>query len=217
MKKQSSTLWLIRHGETAWNAVGRAQGHLDVPLNDAGRAQAARLADRLEREHRARPFTAAFSSDLGRAKDTAQETVTRLGLPLAIRPELRERNFGVLSSLTAPEMEAQHPALYAHWRARTPDFPFPGGETLVAFNARVLEVLRELAQAHPDGEVLVVTHGGVLDVVYRAAMGLALDATRHHALPNASLNRVRVHDGGTFEVELWGDVSHLDAAALDER
>lgn len=204
-----TTLWLIRHGETEWNAAKRFQGHHDVALNEVGRGQARQLARRLEQEHRVAPFDALFSSDLSRAVETARATAELTGLGLSMRPALRERDYGVLSALTPEEMAVQQPEAWAHWCARTPSYVLPGGESLLAFTERVVTGLREVTRAHPGQKVAVVVHGGVLDCVYRAAMGLPLDAPRGHPIHNASINRVRVDAAGTFAVEAWGDVAHL--------
>lgn len=199
-----STLWIIRHGETDWNAAGRFQGHVDIELNELGRAQAQQLATRLESEHQRAPFAAAYSSDLVRARATAECAIARLGLTLELRAGLRERNFGVLAAMTRAEMEARHPAVVAAWKARLVDYVIPEGESHAAFSARVLGTLEEIARAHRDAPVLVVTHGGSLDCVYRAATGLHLDIRREDPIPNASISRVRV-TAGRFEIERWGE------------
>ncbi len=211
-----TSLWLIRHGETDWNAVGRVQGQLDIPLNDVGRRQAARLAQRLASEHRRVPFAALFSSDLQRASQTANAAAERLSLPVEQRVGLRERHYGVLSALTPQEMERAHPEAFWAWKRRDPDFVVPGGESLKQFSARVLLELTAIARTHPAAQVLVVAHGGVLDCAYRAATQKPLEATRTHALHNVSINRVRVDDEGQLSIEAWGDVAHLDEEAFDE-
>jgi 2,3-bisphosphoglycerate-dependent phosphoglycerate mutase len=201
------TLWLIRHGETDWNLAGRMQGHLEVPLNETGRRQARLLAQRLGREpHR---FAALFSSDLGRAKETAAEIGQVLQLVPSIRPALRERNFGVLAELTMAEAEARQPELFALMRARDTRFVPPGGESLTQLSHRVLEELLQIAWRWPGEQVIVVSHGGAIDIAWRAATGAELSAKRGHDLLNASINRV-VFDGAQFALAGWGDVSHLD-------
>lgn len=202
------TLWLIRHGETDWNAVGRLQGQLEVPLNAKGRRQAGQLATRLAQEHLLLPFSALFSSDLGRARETAEAASRGLGLSPFLREDLRERHFGVLSDLTPAEAEVRHPELAARFRARDPDFVPEGGESLTQAFTRSVRALREIARAWPGEQVLVVSHGGVLDSAWRAAMALPLSVKRDHELFNASINRVRVAEG-RFELAGWGDVSHL--------
>ena len=211
----NTTLWLIRHGETSWNAERRFQGHTDVPLNATGLSQAKRLAERLKEDHRDDAFAIIYSSDLGRARQTAQVTAQATGLELLIHTGLRERHYGVLSALTPEEMAARHPEAYAQWQARDPDYILPEGESLAAFNQRVMRTLEEIAEAHPWQQVLVVAHGGVLDCAYRAATAQPLSARRQHSLHNASINRVRYQDG-RYQVEQWGDIAHLEAEAFDE-
>jgi probable phosphoglycerate mutase len=176
---------------------------VDIELNELGRAQAQQLATRLALEHRRAPFAAAYSSDLVRARATAECAIAPLGLPLQLRAGLRERNFGVLAAMTRAEMGARHPAIVAAWQADLVDYVIPEGESHAAFSARVLGTLRELSAAH-DGPVLVVTHGGSLDCVYRAATGLHLDIRREDPIPNASISRVRV-TAARFEIERWGE------------
>lgn len=203
------TLWLVRHGETDWNAAGRLQGQLEVPLNARGRRQAQLLAERLGREHAALPFSAIFTSDLGRARETADAAATVLGLSAISRVELRERHFGVMSDLTLPEIEVQHPELFARLRVRDADFVPTGGESLAQTYARTMRVLSEIAVEWPGAQVLVVSHGGVIDSAWRAAVGVTLSVKREHELFNASINRVRVTEG-RFELAGWGDVAHLE-------
>jgi probable phosphoglycerate mutase len=210
-----TTLWLIRHGETAWNTEHRFQGHTDIPLNAAGRKQAERLAQRLATDHHAKPFAALYSSDLSRARDTALAASRMTGLPMHLDPGLRERHYGLLSTLTSDEMATQFPEHFAHWQARNPDHVLPGGESLAGFNQRIIERLQAIAANHAGGNVLVVAHGGVLDCAYRAATGMPLSARRTHPLHNASLNCVH-YDGGQFSLGPWGDIAHLDAEAFDE-
>ncbi len=208
-----TTLWIIRHGETDWNVAGRLQGQLEVPLNAKGREQALHLGARLAREHAATPFAALFTSDLGRAMETA--SAINLGLPLLERVALRERHFGVLSELTLPEAEVRHPEAYARLRVRDPDFIPEGGESLAQMYARSLQALREIARGWPDQQVIVVTHGGVLDSAWRAAKKLPLHVKRDHELFNASINRVKVVDD-QFEVAGWADVAHLSASPFEK-
>lgn len=206
--KAPSTLWIIRHGETDWNVAGRLQGQLEVPLNANGRAQAERLAARLTSEHQQAPFAAIYTSDLSRAFETAAATARALGLPVSSRVELRERHFGVLAELTLAEAEVRHPELFAKLRVRDPHFVPSGGESLTQTFERSIAVLTGIAREWPGAQVLVVTHGGVLDSAWRHAMKLPLNVKRDHELHNASINRVRVLDG-VFELAGWADVAHL--------
>jgi 2,3-bisphosphoglycerate-dependent phosphoglycerate mutase len=197
-------LLLIRHGETDWNRLQRFQGHLDVPLNDRGLMQAERLAERLATES----FDAFYCSDLVRTQQTAQPAALRLGLPLTARPGLREQGFGVLEGLSAAEVIERHPQAWADWLRFDPDFAPTGGECTRAFHARVLDEVLALASRHADGRIAVVTHGGVLDMLWRTVRAEPLHGPRTCAIPNAGLNRLQMRQG-SFEIIEWADDAHL--------
>jgi len=150
------------------------------------------------------------SSDLGRAVATARSVAARCGLELRLEPQLRERHFGICQGLTWEELQERHPAAHAALQARDPDFTPPGGESLRAFHARVVAGLTRIAERADGGRVAVIAHGGVIGIMYRHVQSIPLDAPRDYALPNASLNRFRFA-GGRWQLEAWGDVSHLAA------
>ncbi len=201
---------LVRHGETDWNSEKRVQGQIDIDLNSAGRAQARAVAEGL-REQR---FAAVYSSDLLRAWRTAQIAAAGWQIAVSPAPTLRERDFGVLQGLTAAEARLAKPHAYRHHQARTPDYDCETGESLVDFAARVMAGLQGLAERHAGQSVLAFTHGGVLDVVYRAAAGRALDVPRDFALPNAAFNWLECGEMG-WRLISWADCAHLKRA-LDE-
>src|SRR6476646_1743167 len=150
-----TTLLLVRHGETDWNAEGRLQGHTDRPLSDYGRRQARRLAEDLEGEE----LEAIYSSDLARARETAEIVGERLGLPTLLDPDLREKDWGTWEGLNSVERDRV-------------EFV---GESTEAHRDRILDALRRISERHPgDGRVLVVTHGGSMRRVRTAALGWAL-------------------------------------------
>lgn len=205
MRAHPTTLCLIRHGETAWNAERRIQGQLDIPLNATGEAQARATAAALHGQH----FDAAFCSDLARAHATALATTEHLGITLTPDTQLRERHYGLFQGLTYTEAEQRHPEDFARHTAREPDYAFPdGGESLIRFGARVLAAIERIAEAHAGGRVLIVTHGGVLDIVHRLATGKPLSQPRDFALPNAALNWV-VREPDGWSLLCWADQTHL--------
>jgi probable phosphoglycerate mutase len=206
----STHLCLVRHGETAWNTERRIQGHIDIDLNATGEAQARALGRSLS----GHSFAAAYSSDLRRAWHTAQIATSALGLTVSPAPILRERHFGVLQGITSQEASEQEPHAHRHHLARTPDYDLETGESLIEFATRVMAGLEHFVARHAGGEVLAFSHGGVLDVAYRAATGMALDAPRDFALPNAALNWLE-HRNGAWRVISWADSSHLKQS-LDE-
>jgi probable phosphoglycerate mutase len=201
---------LVRHGETDWNSERRIQGQIDIDLNVTGVAQARAVRRGLE----AHSFVAGYSSDLLRAWNTAQIATTGLGLAVSPAPTLRERHFGVLQGTTTREARLQRPDAHRHHLARSPDYDYETGESLIAFAARVIGVLESLAARHAGGNVLVFTHGGNLDIVYRAATGRALEAPRDFVLPNAAFNWLERGDDG-WRLISWADCSHLQRT-LDE-
>lgn len=202
-------LLLIRHGETAWNRELRFQGHVDVPLNDAGHEQARRLGLRLAHE----PVQRIVCSDLLRTQQTVAPAAQLLQLPVRTTVTLREQNFGVGEGLRGEELEARHPEAWARWLEFRADHALPGGESARAFHTRVLAALAEVAHAHEGQTVLVVTHGGVLDMVWRTVHGLGLDGPRRSLIPNAGVNRVRAWADARpqpFDILDWADTAHLD-------
>jgi probable phosphoglycerate mutase len=195
---------IVRHGETDWNVEKRIQGHIDNPLNAAGLAQADAAAAGLTGQ----VFHAAYSSDLDRAWQTAQAIGRRHRLEVRRAPGLRERHYGVLQGLTTAEVAVRYPKAYAHYLARTPDHNFKTGETLVDFAARIVAAIEALAATHPGESLLLVSHGGVLDICYRRATGRDLAAPRDFAIPNAALNWFEVGPDG-WTLLAWADRSHL--------
>ncbi|HPH15141.1 MAG TPA: histidine phosphatase family protein [Burkholderiaceae bacterium] len=209
---QATRITAVRHGETAWNVETRIQGQLDIPLNETGRWQAQRLARALA----ARESNAAiYSSDLLRAWDTAISIADATKLTLKTEEGLRERGFGTFQGKTYAEIEATWPQETLRWRKREPEWSPPEGESLLQFRQRVLDTAQALAARHMGEQIVMVAHGGVMDVLYRAATGLDLQATRTWALGNAAINRLLWTPDG-FTIVGWADTSHLDDETMDE-
>ena len=175
----ATTILLARHGETDWNAARRVQGHTDVPLNDRGREQARALADELDDE----PLDAVYASDLLRAHETARIVAERKGMDVIVLPELRERHFGTWEGLTDTEVLERYP----HARTVT---SWGDGETREELSRRILDALERIAEAHPDGRVLVVAHGGPLRVALHAA-----GAEGGREIVNCHVARLEVEQG----------------------
>jgi probable phosphoglycerate mutase len=206
---------LIRHGETAWNAVRRLQGHTDIPLNPTGERQADALARALANE----PLDAIVSSDLGRALQTAQAVAAlHPHLPLHTDPALRERGYGVFEGLLYTEIAERYPVEFAEWQARDVDAVMPSGErpaeSFRQFYQRCQEGIARWAARYPQQTIVMVAHGGVLECAYRAARGLTLEGPRDFTIRNATVNRFRMDDG-VLVLESWGEAIHL-AGSLDE-
>jgi probable phosphoglycerate mutase len=208
----STRFIVIRHGETHWNREGRIQGHLDSALTEEGSGQAEAVAERLAKQN----VDVLYSSDLGRARQTARRIAERCGLDILTDRRLREKNLGVFQGLTATDMKAQFPVEYARYLSREPSFVIPGGESARQFFDRTVSCFEDLASRTSGGTVVVVTHGGVLGCLYRHVGRMPLDAARDFSLLNASFNAFR-YDSGTWTKEVWGDVSHLTREnTLDE-
>jgi probable phosphoglycerate mutase len=201
----------VRHGETAWNVDTRIQGHLDIPLNDTGLWQARQLARALANE----PVAAIYTSDLQRARATAQAVADATSAPLTPERDLRERSFGALEGRTFAEVEIDLPELALRWRKRDPHFAPEGGESLTLLRERIAHTVHRLAARHPGEQVVLVAHGGVLDMLYRLATGQEIQAPRTWQLANAAINRLLWTPQGLSLVG-WADTQHLDNTARDE-
>lgn len=202
---------LVRHGETEWNAERRIQGQIDIGLNEAGLRQAAAVGRWLM----SAGITALYASDLKRAWTTAQAIGAALGLAPIAAAELRERRYGIFEGLTYAEAQARHPAGYAAFEGRNADYDFENGESLQVMFARVTGKLKAIAAAHAGQNVVVVLHGGVLDIVNRFVRGNSLETPRDFLIPNAGINWIAVADG-RWHIESWAETAHLEPGALDE-
>jgi len=212
----NTTILLIRHGETAWNAVRRLQGHIDIPLNPEGERQAAALARALAAEQ----LDAIVSSDLQRAMQTAKAVAgLHAGLSLQTDARLRERAYGVFEGMLYQEIQQQYPDDFARWQARDVEAVMPDGgrvaESFHQFYDRAIGGLLAVAAGHAGQTVAVVAHGGVLECAYRAARGIQLDSPRDFQVKNASINRFTIVDG-KLVLDSWGEVEHLALATMDD-
>jgi 2,3-bisphosphoglycerate-dependent phosphoglycerate mutase len=209
---EATRIIAVRHGETAWNVDARIQGQLDVGLNDTGRWQARRVGEALAGEQ----ITAVYTSDLGRARQTAQSIAEVTGTPVVPEEGLRERSFGIFEGKTFDEIHQTWPDHAHNWRKRVPEWQPPeGGESLIQLRERVTRTLAALAARHPGEQIVVVAHGGVLDALYRIATGQDVNSPRTWELPNGAINRLLWTPEG-FTLVGWSDTQHLDNEALDE-
>lgn len=206
---------LIRHGETAWNAERRLQGHIDIALNAKGQRQADALGAALAAQH----FDAVIASDLQRALQTANALAGPRGMPVRLDPALRERCYGAFEGVLYADIAQRFPAEFAAWQARDIDAVMPHGERCAEsfrqFHARSLGAIMGWAALYPGQSIALVAHGGVLECAYRAARQMPLDTARNFAVLNASINRFAVEDG-VLRLLSWGEVAHLAPRALDE-
>ena len=203
---------LIRHGETDWNRELRFQGQLDVPLNAIGQEQARRVGARLSGEF----ADHLIASDLLRTQQTAAPISAlrpaQSALAAQLNAGLREQSFGKLEGMSVPEIQQKLPEVWTRWTEFDADYTVDGGETARQFHARVMHAMSNLAQIHASKTLVVVTHGGVLDMIYRTAQSQVLSGPRVAEIPNGGINRVRSFDrasGVKFEIIDWADTQHL--------
>jgi broad specificity phosphatase PhoE len=186
-----TTLLLVRHGETDWNRDGRWQGGSDTRLNELGREQAHALAEQLDGD-----VDVVYSSDLARARETAEIVAAKLGLEIRLDPRLRERSFGSWEGLTTSEIEERFEDSHRRWHAGE-GHGADDAETFEDFSARVNDFLAEVLRLHPGEQVLVVSHGGSIRVIHAFAAGL--DYVRDHrlipAVANCAVVRYAARDG----------------------
>lgn len=200
----STRVILLRHGETVWNLEGRYQGQLDSPLTPSGLAEARALAHRLAGVR----FAALYSSDLTRARRTAECIAEATRHEVRTDPRLRERHLGIFQSLCKAELKQQFPDEYRLFKSGGPDHVIRQGESARQAADRGNTCLEELARHHADETIAVVAHGGTLSALLRHALGIPLGAPRRFERCNASWNLFS-YDRNKWLLETWGDVSHL--------
>ena len=203
---------LVRHGETNWNVERRLQGHTDVDLNQRGVAQAMQMAKAIKAIDL--QFDVLYTSDLQRAAKTAGAIESVFNTKAIVNESLRERHLGVLQGLRTDEAPEREPELWESHITRDIHQDLRGGESIANFAQRINTALEQIRQQHIGKTILIVSHGGALDMMYRLASNQALDADRAESVPNASLNWIS-HNGNAWKVDRWADTSHLDSLALD--
>lgn len=197
-------IYIVRHGETEWNAAGRIQGHTDVALSPRGREQARATARRLA----GAPFDAAYSSDMQRTRDTARIILGARAVPLRSVPELREYHKGVFEGLTVAEYRQRYPELYRASLVNDPDFAPPGGETIRQCAARLAGFVAALRERHPEDNLLIVGHGGSLRSCVVALLDLPLEANWKFVMHNCALSVIHTYPDNAV-MHLYNDTSHL--------
>lgn len=185
---KETRVFLIRHGQTDWNLTQRIQGHLDVPLNAEGIAQAAGAARYLESE----PLTAVYSSDLHRAAQTAKAIAALHGLSIHLDSDLREARFGEWQGLDAAQIRARDPETYRLWRKNSFRHRPPGGETIQELTARVGAAYARVLAAHPGETVAIVSHGGPLKALVLYALNAPLEVYPQLQMRNAAVSLIEV-------------------------
>ena len=206
-------LIVIRHGETDWNVQQRFQGHVDPPLNGQGCSQARRLGERLATEL----IDQLVCSDLLRARQTAAPLAEAWGLTPQPLNTWREQHFGELEGMEVTWVKQARPEIWATWLQQDGDYALPGGgESMRQFHQRVMGALDDLVQRFAGQTVAVVTHGGVLDMLWRTARGEPLSGVRRCAIPNCGVNRLR-RSGDQLHIEVWADDAPLPETTASRR
>lgn len=192
---------IVRHGETEWNVAMRLQGMQDSNLTHKGIEQASLTAKALQKKS----FDKLISSDLERAIKTAEILNEYHNLPIVKNTVLRERNFGIMEGLTREIIMAEHPETYEGYMQRKDTYQIPEGESLVEFYARVTEGINAIVKANEGKQLLLVSHGGVLDCMIRMIFDYPLSAPRRFSIYNASINVFSVNMG-EWRLDTWGNV-----------
>lgn len=199
-------VYLIRHGQTAWNAEMRFQGHSDIALSEQGREQARALADRLKKV----TFGGVYTSDLERAYETAAIIARPHNLKVQQEPGFREINFGIWEGLTFKEIRAQHARSAAQWWRNPLQTRVPGGESLGDVVKRSMEALFNICTRHENQNIIIVTHGGVVRSIIASILGMDLNEYWRLKQDNLALNIVYFPRWEKGILELFNDCSHLE-------
>ena len=204
-------LVLVRHGQSTWNRDHRIQGQLDPPLSEEGRRQAEVLGARLAGSK----FVGSYASDLKRALETAEVIGDLVGVRPEPTPALREIYLGAWEGLRTEEIAQQFPDAWAAWVA-DPDWDVvPGGEGAANFDTRVGAALDELLKRHQHGNVLVVTHGGVIQVALHRIVGRPSRGLFPFKIQNASISLVEKRNG-RMVIGGVNDIAHLEETLVTE-
>lgn len=195
---------LVRHGQTEWNLADRFRGHVDIPLNQTGIAQAGRVASRLAGEK----IDAIYSSPLQRAVKTAEPIAQAHHLPVQPEDGLQDMDVGAFEGLTIEEARQAFPEVVDKWLTAPGHVKFPKGDSMKAVRTRAQKMLEELAGRHPDQTVLLVSHRVPCLVILCLVIGLDADALWNLRVDNASISRFETRDGG-YVVSLVNETSHL--------
>ncbi|MBN1182085.1 MAG: histidine phosphatase family protein [Bacteroidales bacterium] len=200
---------IVRHGETVWNKSFQLQGHQDSPLTESGIKQAELLSGTIN----SRNFDCIVSSDLPRAIKTAEILNKNLKLDITYNSGLRERAFGVMEGLKREVIKEKYPEVYNAYMQRDAEFQIPNGESLVQFNARVIQTFDELNKKYKHKHILVIAHGGVLDCVIRHIFRLKPDDLRCFSVYNTSVNTIKI-ENSVWILEEWGNMEHMQGAKV---
>lgn len=204
----TTQIWLIRHGETDWNAAQRLQGWRDIPLNDTGKNQAKSVQHFLDQQRIA--FDGVLSSDLQRAIQTAQIAFAQHQYPIEQIPALRERNYGIYEGHPWQSLTQLPNEPAPKINLRDPNLDVPEGESLLTFHQRIIEAFNQIALQRPNQKLAVIAHGGVIEMVWRYIQQADLSTPRPYKIVNASVNHFAINQEQQWQEIAWAQVAHLD-------
>lgn len=199
MSLKLTKMFFIRHGQTEWNVAGRYQGHQDSPLSSEGIQQVTALARIMENFE----FSHLYSSDLGRAHQTAKAIAERSGHDIITDERLRERKYGIFEGHSPSELASKYPDIYREYRQRKTDYAVPGGESSKAVLDRLIACIDEIAERHNGDAYVIVSHGGVINRFLRHVLGISQGIPRRFDIKNAAIN-IFVHNGQFWKLDLLG-------------
>lgn len=203
-------LIIVRHGETDWNRLEKCQGISDIPLNENGKEQARRLADSL----RAEQLSAIFSSDLVRARETAQTIADIHSLPVTFDPNLREMDQGEFEGLEFSLIRERYSAVLRQWTTDPENLRIPGGETLLEVQNRAWKAFNDIYSKHTGERVLVVSHNLTIISLLCKFSGKSLSSFREFNVKETSRSIVVCRETG-YKIRLLNDIGHLDIYKVD--
>ncbi len=195
---------LIRHGETEWNSQKRMQGHSNSDLSEVGRGQIQALGELMKNVS----FDHIYSSDSLRARQTAEAITQYSGHTLQFDQRIREKNLGVFEGLTSTEAKERHPEIYRLFKTAGANYVIDEGESTQQLLERALEFIEEIRLRHPQERVVMVTHGGVVRVLMKHALGLSIDAPTRFIIKNTGIFGLIWNEN--WLVTQMGGVSHLE-------
>lgn len=196
---------LVRHGQTMWNVELKYQGHSEIELTPIGLEQAKLVAGRLAKEQ----VAAVYSSDLGRARMTAECIAERHGLAVSTISDLREYHFGEWEGLNFKEISKRWPDISVSFFRNPDEVRIPGGETFNDVKTRAEAAVKRLVQLHPDQTIVIVSHGGTIRTILCAALGLHLNRVWAIKQDNTAVNVIEYRDDDAI-VALVNDTHHLN-------
>lgn len=205
--KQITELIIVRHGETEWNLLRKLQGHQDSPLTEKGREQAQCAAAVLKGKN----IDYFYSSDLGRAKHTAEIINEELKKEIIFDTRLRERKFGIFENIEQKFLPEKYPEAFKAHKSGDVNFVVPGGESRKERYDLHIECINEIVKKHSGSTIMIVSHGGFLESIFISTLEIPLESKRKFSIYNASISRFSFDNEIGFKLLSWGMTEHLSS------